>query len=141
MRHAIVAISFPRIKLPRVDDLLPFTRQKALRERAARRLCGRTAGRRRPPRLRFGAVAAGLPAVPIVRGNESKETRAWTIAARYETGQVYHLDGAPWVDALETELRSFPNRDNDDQVDVLSDAGAVVAEAMSKSTPRGIRVG
>jgi predicted phage terminase large subunit-like protein len=86
------------------------------------------------------AVKAGLPAVPITRGNESKETRAWTIAARYETGQVFHLRGAPWVDALETELVQFPNGSNDDQVDVLSDAGAVVAEAVHRPTPGGVYV-
>lgn len=86
------------------------------------------------------AVAAGLPAVPIVRGNESKETRAWAIAARYETGQVYHLQGAPWIDALESELLAFPRGANDDQVDVLSDAGAVVAERLGTSKPNGVRV-
>lgn len=86
------------------------------------------------------AVAAGLPAVAITRGSESKETRAWTIAARYETGQVFHLRGAPWVDPLESELVAFPKGDNDDQVDVLSDAGAVVAEAMNTHPATGVRV-
>lgn len=86
------------------------------------------------------AVAAGLPAVAITRGNESKETRAWVIAARYEMGQVFHMQGEPWVDALERELVAFPKGENDDQVDVLSDAGAVVAEADSSGTPQGIRV-
>lgn len=86
------------------------------------------------------AVAAGYPAVPIIRGNESKETRAWVIATRYETGQVYHLQGAPWVDALEEELVAFPRGDNDDQVDVLSDAGAIVAERLGTTRPQGVRV-
>jgi len=86
------------------------------------------------------AVRAGLPAVAIVRGQESKETRAWTIAARYETGQVFHLQGAPWVEPLEAELLAFPNGAHDDQVDVLSDAGAVVAEAAHKSRPQGVYV-
>lgn len=71
------------------------------------------------------AVKSGLPAVPILRGNESKETRAWTIASRCETGQVYFLRGAAWVDALESELLAFPNGDHDDQVDVLSEAKLV----------------
>jgi predicted phage terminase large subunit-like protein len=86
------------------------------------------------------AVRAGLPVVPITRGNESKETRTWTIAARYETGQVYHLQGAVWGDALESELLAFPTGAHDDQVDVLSDAGAAVAEAAQKSKPQGVYV-
>ncbi len=75
------------------------------------------------------AVKAGLPAVPITRGNESKETRAWTIASRCETGQVYFLRGAPWVDALEAELIAFPNGAHEVS-GRAHDAGAVVAEAL-----------
>jgi predicted phage terminase large subunit-like protein len=87
------------------------------------------------------AVKSGLPIVPITRGQESKETRAWTIATRYETGQVFHLMGAPWVDALETELLQFPTGSFDDQVDVLSDAGDVVAQAVHGTAPQGVYVG
>lgn len=87
------------------------------------------------------AVREGLPVVPIMRGRESKETRAWTIASRYETGQVFHLRGAPWIDALESELLAFPVGEHDDQVDVLSDAGAVAAEAQHKARPQGVYVG
>lgn len=87
------------------------------------------------------AIADGLPAVPITRGRESKETRAWVIAARYEGGMVFHPRFAPWVPALEKELLDFPAGDHDDQVDVLSDAGAVVAEAAQSSMPQGVRVG
>ena len=86
------------------------------------------------------AVRAGLPVKAILRGQESKETRAWTIAARYEGGQVYHSQGAPWVDALESELLAFPTGAHDDQVDVLSDAGTAVAEAVHKSKPQGVYV-
>jgi predicted phage terminase large subunit-like protein len=86
------------------------------------------------------AVKAGLPAVPITRGNESKETRAWIIAGRIEVGAVFFKQGAPWVDALEDELVKFPAGKNDDQVDVLSDAGAVVAEAVHRPNPQGVHV-
>jgi predicted phage terminase large subunit-like protein len=86
------------------------------------------------------AIQAGLPVVPMTRGRESKETRAWTIATRYETGQVYHLRGALWLDALETELTQFPSGVNDDQVDVMSDAGDAVMQAVNRPTPRGIYV-
>lgn len=86
------------------------------------------------------AVRAGLPAVPIQRGQESKETRAWTIASRYEVGMVFHLRRAPWLDALETELIAFPSGPHDDQVDVLSDAGDVVMQAAHRSDPQGVYV-
>lgn len=86
------------------------------------------------------AARMGLPVVPITRGNESKETRAWAISTRYEISQVFHLLGAPWVDDLETELVAFPNGRHDDQVDVLSDAGAVVSEAATTATPQGVYV-
>jgi predicted phage terminase large subunit-like protein len=86
------------------------------------------------------AVKSGLPAVAIVRGQESKEVRAWTIASRYEVGQVFHLLGAPWLEELETELIQFPNGAHDDQVDVLSDAGDVVAQAVHRPSPQGVYV-
>jgi len=86
------------------------------------------------------AVRAGLPAVAIPRGQESKETRAWTIATRYEVGMVFHLRGAPWLEALETELVAFPNGPHDDQVDVLSDAGDVVSQAEYRPMPAGVQV-
>lgn len=86
------------------------------------------------------AVRAGLPAVPIPRGRESKETRAWVVAARMEVGAVFFREGAPWLDALENELLLFPAGPNDDQVDVLSDAGAAVAEAMDRPIPRGVQI-
>ncbi|MFY9738977.1 MAG: phage terminase large subunit [Candidatus Cybelea sp.] len=88
------------------------------------------------------AVAEGLPIVSIKRGRESKETRAYEIAAHYEMGQVFHPFNAPWVAALENELIDFPTGGYDDQVDVLSDAGDVAAQAMNQPDPqaRGVFV-
>ncbi len=86
------------------------------------------------------AVRAALPAVGITRGGESKETRAWTIAARYEMGQVFHLRDAPWVDTLESELVAFPNGAHDDQVDVLSDAGDAVAQSEYRPRSSGVYI-
>ena len=74
------------------------------------------------------AVKSGLPAVPILRGQESKETRAWTIASRYETGQVSFTYAARLARWTRKRAARVPNGDHDDQVDVLSDAGAVVAK-------------
>lgn len=81
--------------------------------------------------------------MPIKRGREGKETRAYVIAARYEMGQVLHPLNASWVTALESELIDFPTGAYDDQVDVLSDAGDVVAQAMNRLNPqaRGVSVG
>ena len=89
------------------------------------------------------ALAQGLPIAAIKRGRESKEIRAYMIAGRYEAGQVFHPLNAPWVAALENELIDFPTGAYDDQVDVLSDAGDVVAQAMNRPNPqaRGVPVG
>jgi predicted phage terminase large subunit-like protein len=86
------------------------------------------------------AVRAGLPAVPILRGRESKETRAWVVAARLEVGAVFFREGALWLDALENELLLFPAGPHDDQVDVLSDAGTAVAEAIHRPIAQGVQV-
>ena len=50
-----------------------------------------------------------------------KETRAGSIAAQVNIGNVFMLRGA-WNRAFIEELRLFPNGINDDQVDALSDA-------------------
>lgn len=42
----------------------------------------------------------------------------------------------PWVAALENELIDFPTGAHDDQVDVLSDARDVVAQAMNRPSPQ-----
>jgi predicted phage terminase large subunit-like protein len=87
------------------------------------------------------ARAAGLPIKAITRSRgETKEIRAFVVAARYEAHQVFHLQGAPWAQPLEDELIDFPVGAHDDQVDVMSDAGSAVAEAMHRSTPQGIYV-
>lgn len=89
-------------------------------------------------------VAEGLPIVAIKRGRrESKETRAYVIAGRYEMGHVFHPLNGSWVAALENELIDFPTGAYDDQVDVLGDAGGVIVEAMARLDPQaqGVYVG
>jgi predicted phage terminase large subunit-like protein len=46
-------------------------------------------------------------------------TRARALAARYESGKVYHLKSAPGIRDLEIEMASFPNGEHDDLVDAL----------------------
>jgi predicted phage terminase large subunit-like protein len=56
-----------------------------------------------------------------------KPTRAQSIRGRAAQGKVYLPKGAPWVEALMHELLIFPNGKNDDQVDVLSLFGRILA--------------
>ncbi|MCK5216486.1 MAG: phage terminase large subunit, partial [Methanosarcinales archaeon] len=64
-------------------------------------------------------VKAGLPIRPL-QADTDKVSRARPVAARYETGSVYHPQGAPWLVDYEDELVAFPNGTHDDQVDVTA---------------------
>ncbi|MGD0863702.1 MAG: hypothetical protein ABSA21_13270 [Candidatus Limnocylindrales bacterium] len=57
-----------------------------------------------------------LPAAAVFPDRD-KVTRARTLAARYESGTVFHLRGAPGLDAYEREAVAFPNGDHDDLID------------------------
>jgi hypothetical protein len=57
-----------------------------------------------------------LPVVPVFPDRD-KVTRARTLAARYESGTVFHLRRAPGLDAYEREAVAFPNGEHDDLVD------------------------
>jgi len=59
-----------------------------------------------------------LPARAI-RPDKDKVSRSRALAARYEAGKVFHLNGAPGIDSLEHEMLSFPNGEHDDLVDAL----------------------
>ena len=62
-------------------------------------------------------------AIRAVPERTSKLERASTAIVATEAGQVYFPAKAPWLDALEAELLSFPTGAHDDQVDVVSLAG------------------
>lgn len=66
-------------------------------------------------------------------------TRAIPAAMRYEVGMVYHLEGADWLSALETELLEFPSRTHDDQVDVISYAVYMQSWGYLNAKKRGSR--
>jgi hypothetical protein len=57
-----------------------------------------------------------LPAV-AVHPDRDKVTRVRALAARYESGKVYHVRSAPGLAEYEDELLAFPNGQHDDQVD------------------------
>lgn len=59
-----------------------------------------------------------LPARPV-RPDKDKVTRARGLAARYESGKVFHLKGGPGISDLEAEMGAFPNGEHDDLVDAL----------------------
>ena len=59
-----------------------------------------------------------LPAMPV-HPDKDKVTRARALAARYEAGKVFHLRGAPGLDAYESEAVAFPNGAFDDRVDAM----------------------
>jgi len=67
-----------------------------------------------------------LPLVEL-KPDKDKVTRALPMAARYEVGAVYHLQGASWLDEYEEELIGFPNAEYDDQVDIAAYAAVVLA--------------
>jgi predicted phage terminase large subunit-like protein len=59
-----------------------------------------------------------LPA-RAVRPDKDKVTRSRALAARYESGKVFHVNNAPGVSDLEAEMLAFPNGQHDDMVDAL----------------------
>jgi len=59
-----------------------------------------------------------LPAMPV-HPDKDKVTRARALAARYEAGKVFHLRGAPGLEAYESEAVAFPNGAFDDRVDAM----------------------
>lgn len=76
----------------------------------------------------------GMTVLPI-KVDKDKVTRSLPIAARYESGKVYHRENAPWLTDFEDELLSFPRGKHDDQVDTISIAGELVHTMVYDSTP------
>lgn len=65
-----------------------------------------------------------MPGIVPVIPKGSKEARLQAVAPYFEDGAVWlpHPSIAPWVPSLVEELVTFPNAENDDQVDALSQA-------------------
>jgi predicted phage terminase large subunit-like protein len=64
---------------------------------------------------------AGLSAIGV-KPEHDKQTRMSIQSGKFESGQVYFPNQAPWLADLETELFAFPNSRHDDQVDSISQA-------------------
>lgn len=58
--------------------------------------------------------------VRALRADVDKLSRAIPATVRFEAGQVYLPEDAPWVEAFVAELLTFPHGKHDDQVDVIS---------------------
>jgi predicted phage terminase large subunit-like protein len=64
---------------------------------------------------------AGLSAIGVTPEHD-KKTRMSIQSGKFESGQVFFPNDAPWLSDLETELFAFPNSRHDDQVDSISQA-------------------
>ena len=60
--------------------------------------------------------------VIAVKPEHDKKTRLSVQSAKFEAGQVYLPERAPWLADLEAELFSFPQSRHDDHVDSISQA-------------------
>ena len=60
--------------------------------------------------------------VIAVKPERDKKTRMSVESAKFEAGQVYFPERAPWLADLEAELFAFPQARHDDQVDSISQA-------------------
>jgi predicted phage terminase large subunit-like protein len=71
---------------------------------------------------------SGLSAIGVTPERD-KLTRMSIQSGKFESGQVFFPNNAPWLADLEAELFAFPNSRHDDQVDSVSQA---LAHKMSK---------
>lgn len=85
-----------------------------------------------------GTYEPGLT-VRAIPSTRDKLSRAGTALVRFEAGQVYLPEAAPWLGEYEHELLSFPNGAHDDQVDVTSDAAEDVFWQGSAAEPDDVR--
>jgi predicted phage terminase large subunit-like protein len=57
-----------------------------------------------------------------VKPDRDKATRMSIASAKFESGQIFFPECAPWLPELEAELFAFPGGKHDDQVDSISQA-------------------
>lgn len=80
-------------------------------------------------------IELGLPASGL-KANFNKEFRAIPASSKMENGKIF-IKKADWNQNFESELLSFPNGKNDDQVDCLG--YAVQFNFRNLSLPKGIK--
>lgn len=69
--------------------------------------------------------------------SHDKPTRAQAIRGRAAMGKLYLPTNAPWAPGLLHEMLAFPAATNDDQVDVLSLFGRLLAKMLTGKNPEG----
>jgi predicted phage terminase large subunit-like protein len=67
-------------------------------------------------------LRTSISGVLSVTPGRDKETRMSRVSAKFEAGEVFLPNQAPWLPDLEAELFSFPGGRNDDQCDSISQA-------------------
>jgi predicted phage terminase large subunit-like protein len=83
------------------------------------------------------AARQGVPVVEL-KPNGDKLARAIASTGPFAAHQVFFLERAPWLGALEEELLVFTGRDDahDDQVDAVTYATAIFQEREAEGAPR-----
>jgi predicted phage terminase large subunit-like protein len=86
----------------------------------------------RPTKILIEDTGVGTALVPEIRDlgftavavpvEHNKQTRMSIQSGKFESGQVFFPNRAPWLEDLETELFAFPGSRHDDQVDSISQA-------------------
>ena len=66
------------------------------------------------------AKAVGVPVVPVSATGDKITRVLGASQPRYESGSVFHLLNAPWLQDFEAELLAFDKGAHDDQVDVVT---------------------
>jgi predicted phage terminase large subunit-like protein len=69
----------------------------------------------------------GIP-VWEVHADADKVVRAGTAASLYRAGDIFHVDGAPWLSDYEQELLHFPRAPHDDQADMIAYLARMVVD-------------
>lgn len=80
---------------------------------------------------RMEETGINIPYEKLRTRGADKQTRARPIQGRMEQGKVFFPRGAVWVEALVSEMLSFPMGKHDDQVDMLAWIGQMIMEFTS----------
>ena len=75
----------------------------------------------------------GLP-IYTLKADADKYSRALPVSARADANTVFFRSGAPWLDAFEEELLTFPKGSHDDQVDAYAYGAIVLTDIALKDS-------
>lgn len=127
-RHLVLLLDIIRERMEG-PDLIPRLREVNARFRPA--LIGIESGAAQLALVQE-AQRSGLPVTDLVPDRD-KVSRAWLAATKMKAKQILLPEQAPFLEAFEEELLTFPDSRHDDQVDALSYAAFVAAEMAAPS--------